>query len=304
MNGKLPLLATAALTALALGACGSESAGGGGEPSIVATTTQAADLARQVAGERAEVVSLLKPNSDPHGYEPRAGDVKALAGADLVVRSGGEVDEWLEEARRGAGTDAPVITLADAAGPARDDPHWWQDPRAALGAVAAIRAALVKTDPGGRADYVAGAERHLGELRELDRAVARCVATIPAARRKLVTTHDALGSYARRYGLEVIATVIPSRSTRGQASAGETAQLVRTIRRERVPALFAESSVRPDVERAIARESGARVAPPLWADSLGPKGSSGATYVTSIEANSRTIAAALGGDLARCPRAR
>ena len=130
-------------------------------------------------------------------------------------------------------------------------------------------------------------------------AIARCIATIPPAKRKLVTTHDALGAYARRYGLEVIATVIPSRSTGGQASAGETAALVKTIRRERVPAVFAESSVRSDVEDAIAREAGARVAPPLWADSLGPKGSSGATYLASMEANTHTIAAALGGDLSQ-----
>ena len=95
--------------------------------------------------------------------------------------------------------------------------------------------------------------------------------------------------------------MIPSRSTGGQASAGETAALVRTIRREHVPAVFAESSVRSDVEDAIAREAGARVAPALWADSLGPKGSSGATYIASMEANTHTIAAALGGDLARCP---
>ena len=87
-----------------------------------------------------------------------------------------------------------------------------------------------------------------------------------------MTTHDALGAYAKRYGLEVIATVIPSRSTRGQASAGETAELVRTIRREQVPAVFAESSVNADVEEAIAREAGAKVSPPLWADALGPEG--------------------------------
>ena len=91
--------------------------------------------------------------------------------------------------------------------------------------------------------------------------------------------------------------MIPSRSTGGQASAGETAALVKTIRREHVPAVFAESSVRSDVEDAIAREAGAKVAPALWADSLGPKGSSGATYIASMEANTHTIAAALGGDL-------
>ena len=292
----LPSLVAATLATAALGACGDSASGGA--PTVVATTTQGADLARQVAGGRAHVSSLLKPNSDPHGYEPRAGAVKALARADLVVRSGGEIDDWLEEAERGAGSDAPVVTLGEHT---REEPHWWQDPRAALRAVAVLRDGLIRVDAGGRGQYAANAERYLGELRRLDRAVARCIATIPAAKRKLVTTHDALGAYARRYGLAVIATVIPSRSTRGQASAGETAELVRTIRRERVPAVFAESSVRSDVERAIAREAGARVAPPLWADSLGPKGSSGATYAGSIAANTHTIAAALGGDLERCP---
>jgi len=294
---KLTLLLLATLALATLTACGDE-AGSGGTPRVVATTTQAADLARQVAGDRAEVTSILKPNSDPHAYEPRAGDVKALARADLVVRSGGEIDEWLEEAQAGAGSDAPVVTLGENT---REEPHWWQDPRAAERAVGILRDGLTKADAGGKATYTANAERYLGELRRLDGAIARCVATIPPAKRKLVTTHDALGAYADRYGLEVIATVIPSRSTGGQASAGETAALVKTIRREQVPAVFAESSVRSDVEDAIAREAGAKVAPALWADSLGPKGSSGATYLSSMEANTHTIAAALGGDLAACP---
>jgi zinc/manganese transport system substrate-binding protein len=291
------LLILAALFAATLGACGDGGASGGAR-TVVATTTQGADLARQVAGGRAHVSSLLKPNSDPHSYEPRAGDVKALARADLVVRSGGEIDDWLEEAQAGAGSDAPVVTLGEHTS---EEPHWWQDPRAALRAVPLLRDALIRVDPGGKAQYTANADRYLGELRRLDRTIARCIATIPAAKRKLVTTHDALGAYAHRYDLAVIATVIPSRSTRGQASAGETAALVRTIRREHVPAVFAESSVRSDVERAIAREAGARVAPALWADSLGPKGSSGETYIGSMEANTHTIAAALGGDLERCP---
>jgi zinc/manganese transport system substrate-binding protein len=295
---RLPLLLfPAAIVVVLLGACGDDGASGGA-PRVVATTTQAADLARQVGGSRAVVSSILQPNSDPHAYEPRAGDVKALVRADVVVRSGGEVDEWLEEAQAGAGSDAPVLTLG---ANTREEPHWWQDPRAALRAVTILRDGLTRADPAGKRVYAANADAYLARLRQLDRSIARCIATIPPARRKLVTTHDALGAYARRYGLEVIATVIPSRSTGGQASAGETAALVRTIRREHVPAVFAESSVRSDVERAIAREAGAHLAPALWADSLGPKGSSGATYLASMRANTHTIAEALGGDLARCP---
>lgn len=295
---SLALLAP--LTAAACGDGGAPAAHGRGGPVVVATTTQVADLARNVAGRRARVTGLLAPNADPHAYEPRPRDVRALAEAGLILRSGGELDDWLAGAIDSAGGDAHVVSLIDAVRPAGGDPHWWQDPSYAQRAVQAIRDALTKVDPGGRAAYAANARAYLARLDRLDRAVRRCVAAIPAARRKLVTTHDALGSYARRYGFEVIGTVIPSRSTAGQASAGETARLVRTIRRAGVPVIFAESSVNPDVERAIARQAGARVGPALWADTLGARGSDGATYVASIAANTRALAEGLGGDAGAC----
>src|SRR3954454_17920297 len=216
---------------------------------VVATTTQVAVLARNVAGSRIQVAGILTPNADPHGYEPRARDVKRLVGAKLVLRSGGELDEWLDEARRSAGAHARVVTLG------RDtdqEPHWWQDPEAAIAAIPRIRAALTRIDPAGRSAFDANAARYLGRLRALDRGIAACVATVPAAQRKLVTTHDTLGAYARRYGLQEIATVIPAPPTSARAAAGETAELVRTMPTEHAPAVFAESSVREEVARAIA----------------------------------------------------
>ena len=146
------------------------------------------------------------------------------------------------------------------------------------------------------------ARRGVRRLRALDAAVRRCIAEIPADERTLVTTHDALGYYARRYGLRVVGTVIPSLSTQGQASAGDLAKLVDTIRRERVRAIFAESSVNASVEDAIAQETGARVGAPLWADALGPEGSSGATYEGSIRANTVAIVEGLTGETCSLPR--
>jgi ABC-type Zn uptake system ZnuABC Zn-binding protein ZnuA len=253
-----------------------EAAGGDGRTLVVATTTQAADLARNVAGDDVEVVGLLSPNADPHDYEIRPHDLQALAEADVVVRSGDDVDEWVLE----AGFDAPVVTLMQG-----DDPHWWQDPRNAIAAVAVLERAL-GTD----------ASAYTARLRGLDRAVAACVAEMPPAQRKLVTTHDAMSAYARRYGFEVVGAVIPSLSTRGQPSAGEVADLVRTIREQGVKAIFAESSVNAKVEQAIARETGAKVGRPLWADTLGPPGSDGATYIESIAANTRAITEGLTGE--------
>jgi ABC-type Zn uptake system ZnuABC Zn-binding protein ZnuA len=294
-----PLLLAAACAALLAG-CGSD--GGDGRPTVVATTTQAADLARLVAGDRAEVRGILEPNSDPHDYEVRPGDVKALARATLVVRSGGDLDGWLRGAIDSAGADAPVVDLLDDVGAEGDDPHWWQDPRLAEAAVTAIGSALAEADPEGASAYEANARRGVRRLRALDAAVRGCVAQIPQDERVLVTTHDALGYYARRYGLRVVGTVIPSLSTQGQASAGDLAELVDTIRREKVRAIFAESSVNASVEDAIAQETGARVGAPLWADALGPKGSSGATYEDSIRANTAAIVEGLTGKSCSFPR--
>jgi zinc/manganese transport system substrate-binding protein/manganese/iron transport system substrate-binding protein len=139
-------------------------------------------------------------------------------------------------------------------------------------------------------------------LRALDVAVRRCIAKIPEGERTLVTTHDALGYYARRYGLRVVGTVIPSLSTQAQASAGDLAELVDTIRRENVKAIFAESSVNASVEDAIAQETGARVGAPLWADALGPKGSGGATYEGSVRSNTSAIVQGLTGETCSFPR--
>jgi ABC-type Zn uptake system ZnuABC Zn-binding protein ZnuA len=279
------------LALAALAGCGEDDRGAaaGQHVKVVATTTQAADLVRNVGGDAVEVVGLLAPNSDPHEYEVRPRDLQALVDGDLVVRSGGDLDDWLEEAIEGSGSEAPTLTLIDGVRTLDDDPHWWQNPRNAIHAAGEIERALSAANPAGAAAYAGNADRYEARLRRLDRAVAACMDKVPAAQRKLVTTHDALGYYAQRYGIEVIGAVIPSLSTSGQPSAGETAQLIRTIREEDVRAIFAESSVNATVEEAIARETGARVGKALWADTLGPPGSDGATYVASIASNTRAL---------------
>jgi ABC-type Zn uptake system ZnuABC Zn-binding protein ZnuA len=278
-------LAAPLLTLPALAGCSS----GGNEAEVVATTTQVADLARNVAGDRLEVHAILRPNADPHEYEPRPSDARALGSAKLVLRSGGDVDGWLGDLIGEAGGGARVVTLEDAVRRWGEDPHWWQDPRNAILAVEAIRRALTRADPGGRAAYRRNAAAYVGRLRRLDRGIERCIGEIPPARRKLVTTHDALGYYAHRYGLEIVGALIPSLSTQAQPSARDTQRLVEQIRRERVPAIFPESSLNPKLERAVSREAHARVAGALWADTLGPPGSSGATYLRSMASNTETI---------------
>lgn len=313
-----------AVLALGTSGCGgdSSSSSDGGEVTAVATTTQVADLVRAVGGDRVGVEQILQPNSDPHGYEPRPSDVEALAAADAIFQSGGELDEWLGDVIESSGNDAPAVELIQAVdriegGPhehadggehsAEDahhgenaDPHWWQDPHNAIAAVAGIRDALIAADPNGRAAYEANARAYTERLRRLDRDVVACVDEIPPAQRKLVTTHDALGYYADRYGIEVVGALIPSQSTAAQPSAGDTQELVDQIERENVEAIFPESSIDPKLERAVARETGAEVGRPLWADTLGPEDSDGATYVESIQSNTAALVDGLTGGAKQC----
>lgn len=288
------------LVGAAAAGCGNDNARSGGGLSVVATTTQAADLVRQVGGERVEVHGMLRPGGDPHDYEPRPSDVRNVAEAGIVFRSGGEVDEWLSDVIDNAGGDAEVVTLLDSVNRRGDDPHWWQDPSNAVRALEATRAALAKADPDGSAEFDRNAARATEGIRALDRRIAACVERVPAAKRRIVTTHDALGYFADRYGIEVVGAVIPSLSTQAQASAGDVQRLVEQIRRERVEAIFPESSVNPDLEAAIAREAGARIGAPLYADSLGSKGSPGETYTGALAADAAALVRGMSGGRADC----
>ncbi len=293
-----------ALVALAVVAgCGGDDVGSGRMP-VVATTTQVADMVANVGGDRVDVDRLLAPNADPHEYEPRPSDAEGIARARLVVRSGGDLDEWLGDVIESAGADPAELTLIDHVHRRGDDPHWWQDPRNGELAVAAIRDALVSADPAGRATYESNARAYTRTLRRLDRSVARCMDAVPPARRRLVTTHDSLGYFAARYRVDAIGSVLDSLSTQAQPSAGETQALVDQMREQHVRVVFAESSVDPRLERAIADEAGARVGDALWADTLGPPGSSGDTYVRSIAANAGALARGFGAAGCDVPAAR
>src|SRR3954447_13769251 len=144
---------------LALAGCGG-SAAAADRPQVVATTTQLADVARAVGGDAVAVHQILRPNTDPHEYEPRPGDVKATAHAQLVLASGAGLDHWIGDIAREAG-GVPVVTLDRAGG----DPHWWHDPRRMEAAVRTIRRALTRVVPRHAAGIAARARAYEARLR-------------------------------------------------------------------------------------------------------------------------------------------
>lgn len=298
---RAPALALAALIALGalVAGCGS-SGSDSGQLQVVATTTQIGDFVREVGGNAIAVDQILQPNTDPHEYEPRPSDVAGAAEAKLVFANGDELDSWIEQIVSDSGSDAEIVDLgaivperrpgeSSGAEASRHDPHWWHDPRNAEAAVLAIERRLAAADPSHRRQFERNARAYLAKLRALDAGIASCMNAVPPARRKLVTDHDAFGYFADRYGIEVVGAVIPSQTTQAQPSAKDLSALAQLIERERVKAIFPESSLSPKVAEAIASQTGASADYSLYGDTLGPEGSSGATYLTMEAANANAM---------------
>ncbi|WP_210493122.1 zinc ABC transporter substrate-binding protein [Patulibacter sp. SYSU D01012] len=185
-------------------------------------------------------------------------------------------------------------------GDGEHDPHWWHDPRNVENAVGQIRDALVKADPDAAATIRRNADAYLTKVRALDAGIARCIASVPKAQRKLVTSHDAFGYFTHRYDITVIGAVIPSQTTQAQASAADVERLAALVRKERVKAIFPESSVNPKLAQALARETGAVSNLTLYGDSLGAAGTDGATYLGMEQHNADAVVRGFTGGARGC----
>ncbi len=307
--------ATARLLALPLAVlalvagCGGPTSSGGDGPKVVATTTVLGDVVRAVGGRSADVTQLLQPNSDPHEYEPRPSDVRAAADARIVFASGDGLDRWIDRVVEQSGGHPRLLDVgarvpirrAGSGGEEGDvDPHWWHDPRNVEAAIGVVRDALTRANPRARATYVRNAAAYLRRVRALDARIAACMRAVPSAQRKLVTDHDAFGYFAARYEIALVGTVIPSLTTQAQPSAGDLAQLADTIRHEHVHTVFTEQSVNPKLAQAIARETGARSDDSLYGDTLGPAGSTGATYLGMERHNADALMRGFTGERRGC----
>lgn len=294
MRSALPVAAALLL----LAGCGG---GGSDKPIVVATTTQIADFARVVGGDAVDVHQILRPNTDPHEYEPRPDDVRATADAKVAFENGDGLDGWMKNVVKQAGGSPDVVTLADVVRTnLAADPHWWHDPRNTEAAVERIRSALGAALPADKEGFDRRAAAYVGQIASLDKRIAGCFASVPAAERKLVTSHDAFGYFAKRYGIDVVGAIVPSQSTEAQPSAGDIARLTEQVRREKVRAIFIESSVNPKLGEAVAKQTGTIGNLRLYGDTLGPKGSRGATYLGMELANADAMMRGFTGGKRGC----
>ncbi|MBN9064231.1 MAG: metal ABC transporter substrate-binding protein [Rhizobiales bacterium] len=270
----------------------------------VASFSILADLVKQVGGDRVAVSSLVGPNGDAHVYSPTPADAKSLAAARLVFVNGLGFEGWMDRLVKSSGTRAPVIIATKGVKPIQakedhdhdhghggSDPHAFQDIGNVKIYVANIRDALAAADPAGREAYEANAAAYLKTLDALESEVKAAIAKIPADRRKIITSHDAFGYFAKAYGVSFIAP--KGVSTEAEASAKDVARIIRQVKAEKIPAVFMENIEDRRLSEQIARETGAKIGGALYSDALSPPDGPAATYVDMMRNNIRQFVAAL-----------
>ncbi|MEU6696277.1 metal ABC transporter substrate-binding protein [Pseudonocardia sp. NPDC046786] len=294
------LLAVAVLA----GACGQGPAPGAADddprPVVLATFTVIADMAREVGGDRVRVESITRPGAEIHDYEPVPGDLVRGAGADLVLDNGLGLERWFEQfVDRSEATSVTVSegveVLPIVAGEYRDrpNPHAWMSPVAGERYVQNIRDALIELDPAGRDVYTANAERYAAEIRRVGEDLRTELGALPETQRALVTCEGAFSYLARDLGLRE-AYLWPVNSD-AEGTPDQIASTIGFVRDNAVPAVFCESTVNDSAQRQVAAETGARLAGPLYVDSLSEEGGPVPSYLELLRHDARVIADGLTG---------
>ena len=303
------------LFAFLIAGCAPASDSGTTDSAILTSTTFLADIARNVAGDRVTVESLLPVGADPHSYQPTPQDAAKIADSQLLIVNGVEYEHFLESLLENAGGERMVITASDGLEPRQmeehedeehaeeeeagsgheheaGDPHMWLDPNLVIAYVENIRAGLTRFDPEGAAVYQSNADAYVARLMDLDAWINEQVSQIPQERRLLVTNHEALGYFAGRYGFTTVGTVIESFSSSASPSAGQMAGLIEQIKSSGAPAIFLDASDNESLAKQIADETGVRVVTDLHLESL-TDGAPAATYIDMMKHNVTLIVNAL-----------
>jgi zinc/manganese transport system substrate-binding protein len=271
---------------------------------VVASFTIVADMAREIGGDRVEVVSLVGANQDSHVYQPTPADVKRLAGAKVFVVNGLGFEGWMSRLASASGFKGITAVATKGLTPIKDEghghgdehgeinPHAWHD----LGAVQKhyiknIEMALKQADPAGKSYYQQRAADYSRRVKELDDWALKAFAGVPVAKRKVLTTHDAFPYFGKRYGLTFLAP--QGSSTESEASAKTVAKLVTLIRKEKVTAVFFENMSDKRMLNQLSKEAGVQVIGEVYPDALSKSNEPAANFLALFRSNAEAILKAL-----------
>lgn len=276
--------------------------------SAVATVGMVADIVREVAGDKAEVVYIVDAGVDPHTFTPTRGDVATFLRADVIFYSGLLLEGQMIDVLEKVGRRLPVFAVTERLDPeyllqdaetGHPDPHVWMDVAGWIRAVDVVEKGLSEFDPQNAETYAQRAADYRERLGQLDEYAKRVIGSIPENQRIMITAHDAFRYLGRAYGLEVLG--IQGISTESEAGLKDINNIVDQLVERNIPAVFVETSVsdknvRALVEGAASRGHTVKIGGELFSDAMGPAGTYEGTYVGMIDHNVTTIARALGGD--------
>jgi zinc/manganese transport system substrate-binding protein len=277
---------------------------------VVASFTVLGDLAQQVGDDDVTVTTLVGADGDTHVFQPTPNDAKALKEADVIIINGLGFEGWMSRLIESSGTKAPVITASQGIAKTltmaekeeeghhdhhhhhgSTDPHAWQSLTNGRVYVKNIAAALQKADPANSKDYAERASKLDAELAALDAWVKKEIATVPEAKRRVITTHDAFGYFADAYQVTFLAPT--GFSTEDEPSAKEMKNLVKQVKSGKTRALFLESMGNPNIIKQLAAETGAVVGPALYTDALSTENGPAATYQKMMQYNVTALVKAM-----------
>ncbi|RJF83568.1 metal ABC transporter substrate-binding protein [Azospirillum cavernae] len=277
---------------------------------VVATFSILGDLVRQIGGDEVAVTTLVGPDGDAHVYEPTPADARALGAANLVVANGLGMEGWIDRLVKASGYKGPITVTSKGVPPiageeepdakghdakehdAKDhaghgahahDPHAWQSVANAKIYADNILKGLVAVAPAKADALRANHTAFRAKLDAVEAEIKTALAPIPRKERKIVTSHDAFGYYAKAYGVTFLAPV--GLSTEAEASAGDIATLIRQIKKEKVKAVFVESIADPRLLEQITRETSARIGGRVYSDALSAADGPAATYIDMMRHN-------------------
>ncbi|MBL6426714.1 MAG: metal ABC transporter substrate-binding protein [Maritimibacter sp.] len=269
---------------------------------VVTTFTVLADMAENVAGEAAEVVSVTKPGAEIHGYEPTPRDLVGAQDADLILWNGMNLELWFEQFLRNLG-DVPSVTLTDGIEPipiaegayeGKPNPHAWMGLDNAIVYIDNIAAAFAQHDPDNAATYEANAAAYKDELRATLEPLRETVAEIPEDQRWLVTCEGAFSYLARDFGLRELYLWPMNADQNGTPQ--QVRKVIDGVRDNDIPVVFCESTVNTSPAEQVARETGAAYGGVLYVDSLSEPDGPVPTYLDLLRVTAETVVKGLASN--------
>ncbi|GKY89130.1 metal ABC transporter substrate-binding protein [Sinisalibacter aestuarii] len=262
---------------------------------VVTTFTVIADMAQNVAGEAAEVVSITRPGAEIHGYQPTPRDLIRAQDADLILWNGLNLERWFEQFFANL-ADVPAAVVSDGVEPmpiaggdydGKPNPHGWMALSSALIYVDNIAAAMAAEDPDNAGIYAANADAYKAEIAAMIGPLRDAALALPEDRRWLVTSEGAFSYLARDFGLtELFLWPI---NADAQGTPQQVRAVIDAVRAHDIPVVFSESTVSDKPARQIARETGAAYGGVLYVDSLSEPDGPVPSYLDLLRVTSETI---------------